>query len=132
MDEKYQTASTRMYKVLPGQAGNWQVRAYGSSMIYDGHFAVYTRDGFPLVRIAGRIVTWPGLPADVYVFNPPRVVRQVSRGACLQLAQPGGQWFKLHWERPAHGFDESLAYVEGLLNEVPHRYWHTLHEKKHD
>jgi len=96
----------------------WQVEKSGTSIIYTGFFAVYDRGGIPRLTLQGRIVEWPGLPTDVYVYDPPVKLRQHKHGSCLQLLRPGDAWFKLHWQKPARTFTQSCAYIEQLLTEI--------------
>jgi hypothetical protein len=97
---------------------DWQVEHSGPSTIYTGFFSVYERGGIPRLTLQGRIVEWPGLPTDVYVYDPPLKLRQHKHGSCLQLLRPGDAWFKLHWQKPARTFTQSCAYIEQLLAEI--------------
>jgi hypothetical protein len=95
----------------------WQAERCGECTIYSGAFAIFNHRGELLRKVQGRVVEWPGLPTDVYLYNPPAELRHHDHGRCLQLVRPNAVWFKLHWERPARDFDASRAYVEQLLAE---------------
>lgn len=97
---------------------DWTSHRRENSTIHSGFFVTYGLNGCPLVMIPGRIIEWPGLPNDVYLYNPPLALRQHPHGSCLQLLQPGDAWFKLHWQRPAKDFNQSCAYIEQLMAEV--------------
>ena len=73
--------------------------------------------GAVIARYPGWIVEWPGLPADVYIDNPPLELRKHEHGSCFQLAKPNSSRFKLHWRRAARSFDEALTYMQQLLDE---------------
>jgi hypothetical protein len=96
----------------------WRAECRDDCTIYSGVFVVFGARGHPVWRVPGRIVEWPRLPTDVYIWNPPRAVKQHPKGSCLQLVRPNDSWFKLHWERPAQSFEASRAYVEQLLGEA--------------
>jgi hypothetical protein len=96
----------------------WEVEERGASTIYTGFFTVRDHRGRPYLSVRGRVVEWQGLPADVYLYDPPSLLRKHPHGPCLQLLRPGDAWFKLHWQRPARDFGATYAYVEQLLHEV--------------
>lgn len=97
---------------------DWQIARNGSSTTFRGMFLVYDRRGKIKLRIQGQIVEWGGLPAQVYIYNPPEFIKNHRHGACLQLLRPGDSWFKLHFERPACDFASAYSYVEHLLTEA--------------
>ena len=106
--------------VGPYGAVPWRVERRDNCVIYSGTYSIH--GGGSIIRqVQGRIIEWPGLPTDVYVFNPPADLRKHPKGHCLQLATPNSAWFKLHWQKPARDFDTSRAYLEQLLNEVARR-----------
>lgn len=96
----------------------WEVEERGSSTIHTGVFAVRDRWGHAQLCVRGRVVEWRGLPTDVYLYDPPLVLRKHSHGSCLQLLRPDESWFKLHWQKPARDFGTTCAYVEQLLREA--------------
>jgi len=96
----------------------WNVEHRSDCTVYTGAFAIYGARGRLLRQVRGRVVEWPGLPAEVYLCNPPRELRRHSHGPCLQLVAPGSFWFRLHWEKPARDFDTSRTYIEQLLDEA--------------
>lgn len=103
----------------PGIAPEWEVQNLDNHKEYIGLFVVFGVSGKPDFQIPGRIIEWNRFPVDVYIFDPPKQLRQNhEKGACLQLLKPDSRWFKLHWERPAKTFEESRAYVEEMLSEV--------------
>jgi len=102
----------------PNLAPKWDMKVLENHIEYIGLFTVFGKQGKPVARVPGRVVEWEHFPADVYLFNPPKQLRQNhEKGACLQLLKPNSRWFKLHWEKPARTFDESRAYVEQILSE---------------
>ncbi len=96
----------------------WTIEHRDNCTVYTGAFAIYNARGRLLRQVRGRVVEWPGMPAEVYLCNPPPELRRHTHGPCLQLIAPGSSWFKLHWEKPARDFDTSRAYVEQLLDEA--------------
>ena len=102
----------------PVTAPAWHVEHRDNCTVYRGPFVIYSARGQLLWQVWGRIVEWPGLPAEVYSCDPPSELRQHLKGPCLQRMGPGSSWFKLHWEKPARDFDSSRAYVEQLLDEA--------------
>lgn len=102
----------------PKTAPPWQVYSHVSHREYHGSFTLIGQRGETLVEIPGRVVEWPRLPVDVYIFNPPPSLRQHRHGHCFQLIAPASRWFKLHWEKPAKTFDQARAYVELLMSEA--------------
>ena len=103
--------------VRGGEAPQWTIRLQPNHREYHGVFVLFDHAERPLVQLPGRVVEWPGLPVEVYVYNPPIALRQHRHGRCLQLVEPNGRWFKLHWQRPARSFDQARAYMEQLLAE---------------
>jgi hypothetical protein len=97
---------------------DWKTEYRGHCTIHTGFFVRYGYGGCPELTVQGRVIEWPGLPTDVYLYNPPSMLRSHQHGSCLQLLKPGEIWFKLHWQRPAKDFGQSCAYVEQLLDEV--------------
>lgn len=102
----------------PRVAPQWITRHVGQSNEYHGMFVLVGAGGNILARLRGRIIEWPGLPVDVYIYDPPEAVRRHRHGRCLQLVVPNSRWFKLHWEKPARSFDQARAYVEQLMGEA--------------
>ena len=100
---------------------NWKVDQHFDFCIYLGMYIVFRSGGYILYQTPGKIVVYPQRPTDVYIYNPPPKVRRLPQGPCLQLVSPQNIWFKLHWDRPAYTFEESCAYIESLLNQVPAR-----------
>jgi hypothetical protein len=105
-------------RVCPGAAPAWQVEQRPGCRVYSGFYAVHDGSGRLIARVAGRVVERPGLPAEVFVRDPPEQLRRHPKGHCLQLAEPGGAWFKVHWERPARDADAGRAYAEQFLAEA--------------
>lgn len=97
---------------------DWQLAKNGSSTTYTGNFLIYDSNGKIRLRIQGYIVEWSGLPAQVYIFNPPVFVKRHRHGSCLQLLRPNDNWFKLHFNKPAGDFASAYTYVEHFLNEA--------------
>lgn len=102
----------------PGVAPEWKLVKHPHCREYQGIFMLFGWDCPSRARIIGRVIEWPRLPVDVYLFNPPRALRNHPHGRCLQLALPNSRWFKLHWQRPARTFDEARAYVETIMSEA--------------
>jgi hypothetical protein len=100
------------------QLPEWTTERRAQTTIHSGFFAVYDRFGYPCLSVQGRVVEWPGLPTDVYLYDPPLELRKHQHGSCLQLLRPGEAWFKMHWQKPARDFGQSCAYIEQLLAEV--------------
>ncbi len=97
---------------------DWYVEDRISSKVYNGFFVIYDNWHLPKKSVRGRVVEWPNLPTDVYIYDPPAALRGHPHGSCLQLLTPGDAWFKLHWQKPARNFAETCAYIEQLLDEV--------------
>jgi len=97
---------------------HWEFERRENCTVYTGVFMVRQPGRWKRRQVHGRIVEWPGLPTDVYVYNPPLELRHHAKGPCLQLLSPDNPWFKLHWEKPAQDFATSFAYVERLLTEA--------------
>ena len=100
-----------------GEAPQWIVRAQPDHREYHGTFMLFDGRGNARLHVRGVVVEWPGLPVEVFVQDPPLRLRLHRHGRCLQLLTPNGNWFKLHWQRPARSFDQARAYVEQLLDE---------------
>ena len=99
----------------------WNILATERNVRYTGEYAVWDRRRHRGVIVKGSVIEWPGLGTEVYLYDPPEVLRRHEHGACLQLLRPGDKWFYLHWARPARTFQESRAYVEQMLWEALHR-----------
>jgi hypothetical protein len=97
---------------------DWQVEESGASKMFTGSFLIYDRLGKIKLRSKGLIVVWPGLPAQVFIYDPPAFMKQHRHGSCLQLLRPNDNWFKLHFERPGRDFTEAYTYVEHFLTEA--------------
>lgn len=97
---------------------NWKFARNGSSTTYDGKFLVYDRSGKIKLRVTGRIIEWQGLPAQVYLFDPPAFVKNHRHGSCLQLLCPNDRWFRLHFNQSARDFAGAYTYVEHFLTEA--------------
>ena len=93
----------------------WSAVTTERNTTYSGEYAAWDSRRRRGVTLRGYIVEWPGLAADVYLYDPPEVLRQHPHGACLQLLRPEDKWFYLHWTRPAPTFQESREYVEQML-----------------
>jgi hypothetical protein len=108
---------------------DWRAYPKGKTTIHTGFFPLYEANGTLITGIAGRIVEWPGLGSEVFIFNPPVKIRKLSKGPCLQLIHPNGSWFKVHWNQPPHNFEEAIAYMDGLINPTSdlNRNSHTNH-----
>lgn len=115
----FTTAPARPIEVVT--VGAWAVEEHEHCRIYCGRFVIYGVGGRVLCHVPGRIIEWPGLPTDVYLRDPPDELRHHAKGPCLQLVSTDGPWFKLHWEKPARDFEDSVAYVEQLLDEAIRR-----------
>ena len=98
----------------------WSAVATEQNVAYSGEYAVWDSRRRRAVTVTGYVVEWPGLAADVYLYEPPDIMRQHPHGACLQLLRPDEKWFYLHWTRPARTFQESREYVEQMLWEALH------------
>jgi hypothetical protein len=101
------------------RAPTWNVVTSERNTAYSGEYAVWDSGRRRAVTVRGYVVEWPGLAADVYLYDPPAIIRQHPHGRCLQLLRPDEKWFHLHWERPARTFQESKELVERML-------WETL------
>jgi hypothetical protein len=97
---------------------DWQVEQSGRSTIFKGSFPVFDRTGKIKLQVPGQIVEWRGLPAQVYLFNPPEFIKRHRHASCLQLLRPNDNWFKLHFDKPATDFASAYNYVEGFLAEA--------------
>lgn len=114
----------RMVVVERMTAAEWLCRRFSDRVEYRGEFAVYDPAGDLLYSLDGLIIEWRGCPTDVYVHHPPVEMRSLPAGPCWQLVGDG--WFKLHWQRPARSFEQSRAYVEDMLAQIPRRVLYRL------
>ncbi len=96
----------------------WRTVVTDRKTTYSGEYAVWDPARGRAVRVKGRIVQWSGLGTDVYVYDPPEILRRHTHGPCLQLVRPDDKWFYLHWNRPCRTFTESKEYVEQMLWEA--------------
>lgn len=101
----------------PNIPSQWIISIRSTCREYHGHFVLFDSRGFPIVRIVGHMVEKARQPIEVYLYNPPDILRRHQHGRCLQLLHPKDLWFKLHWEKPARTFDQARAYVEELMAE---------------
>ncbi len=99
----------------------WKAVATERNITYSGEYVAWDSRRGHGVTVWGSVVEWPGLSTDVYLYDPPEVLRRHGHGACLQLLRPDDKWFYLHWARPARTFQESRDYVEQMLWEALHR-----------
>ena len=65
---KQQPSRIRKKNIVP----RWDVLHRQNYTEYSGEFILFGKKGNILYRIPGKIVIWPGLPTDVFIFNPPR------------------------------------------------------------
>ncbi|MGI8467003.1 MAG: hypothetical protein ACR2N3_00955 [Pyrinomonadaceae bacterium] len=100
------------------ESHNWQVEQTGSAKTFKGSFLVFDQRGIIRYRVQGQIVEWTGLPAEVYLYNPPEFVKRHRHSSCLQLLRPRDSWFKLHFDKPAVDFASAYTYVEHFLTEA--------------
>ena len=96
----------------------WTIRQENNRTVFTGKFFVDDRAWRRPLQVEGSIVEWPGLPAEVYLLDPPAALRRHPHGPCLQLLRPNSQWFKLHWSKPPRTFLTSKEYVENMLWEA--------------
>ena len=96
----------------------WRAVSNDRHTTYAGEYAIWDPGRGRPLKVRGEIVEWPGLGTEVYLFDPPAMLRHHPHSACLQLVQPGSKWFKLHWTRPGRTFAASKAYVEQMLWEA--------------
>lgn len=68
--------------------------------------------------VRGLVCEYPGLPLEVYLFDPPLVLRRHPHGSCLQLVSPKTRMFRLHWANPPKSFEQSRAFVEQMMWEA--------------
>lgn len=119
------SAYCRPAAVGAGVAPAWRCQRQLDRTIYSGEFVIFDPAGNLLFSLPGRVVEWNKFATDVYLYNPPMELRRLPEGPCWQLINRDG-WFKLHWQRPARSFEESLAYVEDMLNQIPRRILYRL------
>ena len=98
----------------------WSAVTTERNIAYSGEYAAWDSHRRRADTIRGHVVEWPGLATDVYLYDPPDVLRRHEHGACLQLLRPDDKWFYLHWTRPARTFQESRECVEQMLWEALH------------
>ncbi len=65
----------------------WNVEHRDNCTVYTGAFAIYNARGRLLQQVQGRVVEWPGLPAEVYLCNPPPALRRHRHGQEPQRAR---------------------------------------------
>jgi len=109
---------SRSAAVQPAVLTEWSVATADNRTEYSGMFYVSDPRWRQPVAVRGFIVEWPGLPTDVYLFDPPEMLRQHRHGPCLQLLKPDQQWFRLHWAKPALTFEQSRYCVEQMMWEA--------------
>jgi hypothetical protein len=115
--ERFNNFIARTIETFTGPS-DWQMEKKGASKEFTGNFLVYNSLGKIIFRLKGFIVVWQGLPAQVYLYDPPAFMKRHEHGSCLQLLRPNDNWFKLHFEKPATDFAEAYTYVEYLLTEA--------------
>lgn len=97
---------------------DWRVEQNGNAKTFKGNFLVYDRSGGIRHRVQGQVVEWQGLPAQIYLYNPPEFIKRHRHSSCLQLLKPNDNWFKLHFDKPAKDFASAYSYVEHFLTEA--------------
>lgn len=115
--ERFRDLVERIIETVVGPS-DWEIKKNGASKVFTGNFLIYDRLGKIKLRLKGYIVVWQGLPAQVYLYNPPAFMKRHSHGSCLQLLRPNDNWFKLHFEKPSRDFAEAYTYVEHFLTEA--------------
>ncbi len=73
----------------------WKVVATDRNITYSGEYVAWDSRRRRGVTVRGSVVEWPGLSTDVYLYDPPEVLRRHGHGACLQLLRPDDKWFYL-------------------------------------
>ncbi len=97
---------------------NWRADKQGHCTTFSGRFHVYDRSGGIKMQVRGLVVIARGLPAEIYMFDPPAFVKAHRHGSCLQLLRPNENWFKFHFTKPAADFAAAYSYVEHFLSEA--------------
>jgi hypothetical protein len=99
----------------------WSVVPNDCSVVYEGDVSVVSPLG-RTISVHTRIVEWTGLAAEVFVHDPPRIMREHPHGHCLQLLSPPAQrWFTLHFTHPPLDAESARIYVHQMLAEASQR-----------
>lgn len=92
----------------------WTRKDDGNSVVYEGWFQVAERATGQRQKFEGRIVD-RGRRITAYIADPPPQLRQHPKAPCF--TRTTGPWFQLHWYRAARNVDDSLLYIERVLDE---------------
>jgi hypothetical protein len=106
--------------VRPVARGVWDEKGWvrerrNGALVYQGTFHVTGRRSRLQRRFAGQISLADGKVA-VYIADPPSEIKNHPKGPCF--TRLSGNWFQLHWHRPARNVDEAILYVEKVLAEA--------------
>lgn len=93
----------------------WTCRPQNGSMVYEGHYRVLDRRLGQPQHFAGRVVVRHGSIVP-YIADPPAAIRHHPKGPCFSRAE--APWFHLHWRRPAQNVDDTILYMEKILDEA--------------
>jgi hypothetical protein len=110
----------RMWQFLLGQrlTVRWTVTRERNRRSFAGLFHAHDSQWKRPMLVRGLVHEYPGLPAEVYLFDPPPLLRRHPHGSCLQLVSPSTRLFRLHWTKPPRTFEQSRAFVEQMMWEA--------------
>lgn len=115
-----EAAQARPIRCLWDERG-WTVRDSGRRRIFEGPFHGQLRRTGARLLFAGRVELGGGATA-AFVHHPPReLVSEHPKAGCFSSV--GSDWYRMHWYRPTADVDETIAYVEKLLDEALNRSW---------
>ncbi len=92
----------------------WRRVQDGQAAHYLGEYRVSQPGRNRCQAFKGRIVEDAG-GIKAYVADLPPSMKHHSKGPCFQLVQ--APWFRVHWHRAPQTIDDTLLYVERLLDE---------------
>ena len=116
------TASVKPITTLWERAG-WTIKAGPRGDVYTGKFRVRDRRASRWRTYGGRI-EGPGQGSRLsegYVQNPPPELRSHPKAACFRPV--AGGWWHMNWYAGTKEVDETIAYIEQVLDEAVNRSW---------
>lgn len=94
----------------------WSRRFRNGTETYEGFYQVGPR------RFAGRLeAERRGRQITAFIHDPPPEIRRHRHGPCFQQVGVGTGWFHLHWRRSPRTVDQTILYVEQILDEALNR-----------
>ena len=93
----------------------WIVRVERGCEVYEGQYRSGPR------RFDGRVQIDRNKRIAAFIYNPPHEIKSHPKGPCFQQAGVGTGWFLLHWQRAPSNIDDSILYMQRILDEALNR-----------